>query len=84
MKLVVGWALGFAGGEFLCVSLADVLPEVQFHRHDRLKLSTALVLGVVLAWCIGLLEPGHRPRPPRSGRAARALKAGTMLLTLAF
>ena len=63
MKLVVGLALGFAGGAFLCVSLADVLPEVQFHRHDRLKLSTALVLGVVLAWCIGLLEPEHSHAP---------------------
>lgn len=59
MNLAVGWALGFAGGAFLCVSLADVLPEVQFHQHDRIKLSTALILGVFLAWCVGLLESEH-------------------------
>jgi len=56
---VVGSALGFAAGAFLCISLADLLPEVQFHRHDRLKLSSALLLGVTLAWLIGFLEPEH-------------------------
>jgi zinc and cadmium transporter len=59
----VGWSLGFAAGAFLCISLADVLPEVQFHRHDRLKLSTALILGVALAWAIGLFEPSHEHSP---------------------
>jgi zinc and cadmium transporter len=57
---IIGWSLGFAAGAFLCISLADVLPEVQFHRHDRFKLSAALLLGVVLAWSIGFLEPEHR------------------------
>jgi zinc and cadmium transporter len=54
---VVGCALGFSAGAFLCISLADVLPEVQFHHHDRLKLSVTLLLGVLLAWCIGFVEP---------------------------
>lgn len=58
-QMVVGWSLGFAAGAFLCISLADLLPEVQFHRHDRLKLSAALLLGVALAALIGLLEPEH-------------------------
>ena len=59
-QMLVGLALGFAGGVFLCISLADILPEVQFHAHDRLKLSGALLLGVALAYAIGFIEPGHQ------------------------
>ena len=60
----VGCALAFAAGVFLCISLADLLPELQFHRHDRLKLSAALLAGVVLAYGIGRLEShGHAERP---------------------
>jgi hypothetical protein len=32
--------------------LADLLPEVQFHRHDRLILSAALLGGVFLAYVL--------------------------------
>lgn len=46
---IVGAALAFSGGFFICIALADLLPEVQFHSHDRGKLSVALLLGVVLA-----------------------------------
>jgi hypothetical protein len=36
------------------------LPELQFHRHDRALLSFALLLGLALAWAIGLVEShGH-------------------------
>ncbi|TVS10963.1 MAG: iron permease [Planctomycetaceae bacterium] len=56
--LVVGVALGFAAGVFLCISLADILPEIQFHTHDRIKLTSALLLGVLLAYLITFLEPG--------------------------
>lgn len=56
--LVVGLALGFAAGVFLCISLADILPEIQFHTHDRIKLTSALLLGVLLAYLITFLEPG--------------------------
>jgi zinc and cadmium transporter len=31
--------LAFSAGTFLCISLSDLLPELQFHRHDRVKLS---------------------------------------------
>ncbi len=55
----VGCAVAFAAGVFLCISLGDLLPEVQFHRHDRFKLSALLLLGVALAWGIGFLEPDH-------------------------
>lgn len=62
-------ALGFSAGVFLCISLSDILPEVQFHSHDRTKLTAALVLGVSLAWLVGLLEPSsaHRIVTPPTG-----------------
>jgi len=56
---VVGIALAFAAGVFLCISLGDLLPELQFHSHDRIKLSFALLLGVALAYAIGFLESAH-------------------------
>jgi zinc and cadmium transporter len=57
--LTVGCALAFSAGVFLCIALSDLLPELQFHKHDRMKLSVALLLGVALAWCVGFLEPKH-------------------------
>jgi zinc and cadmium transporter len=59
-QLAIGLALGFSAGVFLCISLADILPEVQFHRHDRVKLSTSLLLGVLLAYAIGFVESPHQ------------------------
>lgn len=58
-SLVIGSALAFSAGVFLCISLSDLLPEVQFHSHDSFKLTLALVLGVTLAYGIGFLEPSH-------------------------
>ncbi len=55
----VGAALAFSGGVFLCISLGDLLPEVHFHAHDRVKLSLVLLAGVALAYGIGYLEPAH-------------------------
>lgn len=57
--LAVGCALGLSAGVFLCISLADILPEIQFHRHDRAILTSALLIGVALAFVIGLFEPEH-------------------------
>ncbi len=57
-NLVLGYALAFSAGIFLCISLGDLLPEVHFHSHDRLKLSAMLLLGVLIALGIELL-PGH-------------------------
>lgn len=57
--MVIGWALGFAAGIFLCISLADILPELQFHQHDRFWLSLVLLLGVLLASLVGFVEPTH-------------------------
>jgi zinc and cadmium transporter len=66
--IVVGCALAFAAGVFLCISLADLLPEVAFHTHDRARLTLALALGIALAWGIGFLEPkhSHEPQPHNS------------------
>jgi zinc and cadmium transporter len=51
-------ALAFSAGTFLCISLSDLLPELQFHRHDRIKLSAALLLGLALAWAARSIESG--------------------------
>lgn len=56
---LMGVLLGLSAGAFLCISLSDLLPEVQFHRHDRVRLSGALLLGVLFAYGIGLLEHQH-------------------------
>lgn len=54
--LVVGLTLAFSAGFFLCIALADLLPEVHFHSHDRAKLSTSLIVGVLLALVIELFH----------------------------
>ncbi len=57
---VIAYALAFSAGTFLCIAMSDLLPELQFHSHDRGWLSAALVLGLSLAWAIGLIEArGH-------------------------
>lgn len=55
---LAGAALSFSAGTFLFIALSDLLPEVQFHHHDRLWLFLALVLGVALMGGIAVLE-GH-------------------------
>ncbi len=55
---LLGYALGFCAGSFLCIASADLLPELQFHSHDRLKLSAALLAGLAIAIIIKLFEVG--------------------------
>ena len=57
--ILLAAALAFSAGVFICISLSDLLPEVQFHSHDRLRLSFALLVGVFLAFAIGYFEHGH-------------------------
>lgn len=45
---VTAAALAFSAGTFLCIALSDLLPELHFHAHDRIKLSVALLAGVGL------------------------------------
>ncbi|MCC7517823.1 MAG: ZIP family metal transporter [Verrucomicrobiae bacterium] len=73
---LLGGALAFCAGTFLCIAGADLLPELQFHSHDRFKLSLALLAGVGAAILIGILGAaqvhGHPPaggHPPLSSEA---------------
>jgi zinc and cadmium transporter len=52
----VGCALAFSAGTFLSIALGDLLPELQFHRHDRVQLSAALLGGVFLMVVSAWLE----------------------------
>ncbi len=49
---MVGCGLAFSAGVFLCISLSDLLPELEFHAHDRVVLSLALIAGIALAYAI--------------------------------
>ncbi|HEY2083455.1 MAG TPA: ZIP family metal transporter [Verrucomicrobiae bacterium] len=64
-QVFLGCALAFCAGTFLCIASSDLLPELQFHSHDRLKLSIALLLGVGVAVLIGAIEPHeHKTEAP--------------------
>jgi zinc and cadmium transporter len=58
-------ALAFAAGMFLCIATADLLPELHFHAHDRIKLSVALALGVLLAAGIVAWEETYHEHSPQ-------------------
>ena len=64
----IGYALAFSAGFFLCIALGDLLPEVQFHTHDRWKLSAALLGGVALAYGIELTH-SHDSHDSHDGHA---------------
>ncbi len=55
----LGWGLVISAGFFIGIAMADLLPEVAFHDHDRGKLTFALLLGVAIAIGIENL-PGHQ------------------------
>ena len=55
----VSSSLAFSAGVFLCISLSDLLPEMEFHAHNRVRLTAALLAGILLAYGITFLEPGH-------------------------
>ncbi|MFM7807607.1 MAG: ZIP family metal transporter [Planctomycetota bacterium] len=81
----VAVALAFSAGTFLCIAGSDLLPELQFHRHDRFALSLMLAIGVALAWGVGKFESSqhghesagasdaHEHAPAIESRAARKL-----------
>lgn len=64
-----GLVLGFAAGMFLCIAASDLLPELQFHSHDRVAMSAALLIGVVLAWGIARLEHATHDHGGEGGAA---------------
>ena len=56
---IVGLALAVSAGVFICIALGDLLPEMEFHAHNRARLTLALLAGVAIAWGIRFLEPPH-------------------------
>ncbi len=69
-SMTLACALAFCAGTFLCIAMSDLLPELQFHAHDRIVLSAALLTGLSVAWIIGLIEGAgghdhsHETQPP--------------------
>jgi zinc and cadmium transporter len=59
----LGRALAFCAGTFLCIASSDLLPELQFHSHDRFKLSVALLAGLSIAVLIKGFEAENQPSP---------------------
>ena len=78
----LGTALAFCAGTFLCIAGADLLPELQFHRHDRILLTVALLAGVGIA--VLIVRFGHRDEadghapPPSAGQNATGQSAEAM------
>lgn len=54
-----GAVLAFSAGTFICIALSDLLPEVQFHTHDRGRLFLAVIAGAAIMWATSFFEPGH-------------------------
>lgn len=77
---ILGIALAFSAGIFLCISLGDLLPEVHFHSHDRLKLSGMLLLGVLLAFVIEFTH-SHERQSLEEPELAKLSDAGELRLS---
>lgn len=56
---VVSHLLAFSAGIFLCISLSDLLPEMQFHAHNQFQLTISLLAGLSLAWLLMYFNPVH-------------------------
>ena len=65
--LVTGAAMSVAAGAFLCIALSDLLPELEFHSHDRLALSAALLLGAGVAAGVEVFAHGYAHGPVAGG-----------------
>jgi zinc and cadmium transporter len=76
--VVIGCALAFSAGVFVCIALSDLLPEMEFHSHSRVPLSVALLLGIAIAWGIGLLEPKHAHLHNVSGHTHQTIGDNTI------
>ena len=76
---IVGMALAASAGVFLCIALADLLPEMEFHRHNRVQLTVALIAGIALGWAIHFLEPAHSHSHAHAESTHEATTTGTRL-----
>lgn len=66
---VIGIAMAIAAGAFICIAAADLLPEVQFHSHDRVLLTSALAIGLAMAWGITVVERASHAHGAHTGAA---------------
>ena len=55
---LAGVVLAVSAGAFLVIALADLLPELQFHGHNRVWLSVLLIAGVMVMMLPALLGVG--------------------------
>lgn len=69
---LLGIALAMAAGAFLCIAAADLLPEVQFHSHDRVLLTVSLAIGLTIAWGITTMEQASHGHAAHSHAAPAA------------
>ena len=69
---LTAYALAFSAGTFLCIAAADLMPELQFHKHDRFLLSGALIAGLAVAWVSGLFEAHDHGHGHHHGHAETA------------
>jgi zinc and cadmium transporter len=69
----LGCALAFCAGSFLCIASSDLLPELQFHSHDRFKLSIALLAGLAVAVLIKQFE-AEADQPALSASISQMLR----------
>ena len=85
-NVLIGAVLGFSAGAFLCIALADLLPELEFHSHDQWLLSGLLLTGVGLGYGAAVIEhAGHdhashshdhgHPGQPESSGTKKATEA---------
>ena len=56
-SVFTGSVMAFSAGTFLCIALSDLLPEVQFHSHDRVGLFLSMVGGALMMYGTSLFEP---------------------------
>jgi zinc and cadmium transporter len=57
---LLGYTLAFSAGTFASIALTDLLPELHFHKHDRNKLSAAMLLAMAVMFAAQVLgHSGH-------------------------
>jgi zinc and cadmium transporter len=75
----VAAGVAFSAGVFLCVAMSDLLPELQFHHHDRIALSAAVLAGLGVAELAQRLEThSHAPLPAAIEAPLDAAESGAV------
>ena len=68
---ILGAAMAMAAGAFLCIAAADLLPEVEFHSHDRILLTASLALGLAIAWGVSVMERSSHAHSAHGAHGAK-------------